>query len=288
MFSKPIIELTGQELKTHCREFFENGMQHYLNFSTKGHQLQSFYNVEVSIPFAIEIADQLIASWAKGLIEQASRENNGGLNSEVTLPCPGDGSDYPRMVDHPHRHKWVNLERSGFIEEHMALFDAVMKPVDFEIIAKTIKDQAGKLVDLGMKSAARDIASFLNLMPRGSFPVLKTAGLEFSKYGGGSSEGMDRYYLIRDLEEALSSLSIAERESGINGVRRSVADIMGQLHRYGVIEDIPTRTKLGNPGILSATVFKNKTKFILSRDHADALLSFIALHGDIELPELAA
>ena len=288
VFSKPILEFTGSELKEHCRSFFEAGMQKFLSFSTTGHQLESFHGIEIRIPYGMEAAESLLATWQRELVEQASKENNGGLNAEIRLPNPGDGSDYPRKIDDPYRMKWIDLKRDGFLEEHMALFDQVMKPVDFNLIEKAIKDQAGSLVDLGMKSAARDLTSFLNLMPRGENPALKPGGLEFSKYGGGSSEGMDRYYLIRNLEEALPSLDIAERDTGIDGICDAVSRIARELHGYGMIQTIPSRTKFGNPAILSATVFKDKTKFTLSREHADALLSFIAIHGDVELPELAA
>ena len=288
IFGKPIVEFTGPELKKHCRSFFENGMNKFLEFSTKGHQLESFHGIEVRIPYSIEAAERLLSTWKRELIARASSENNGGLDAEIRLPDPDDGSGYPDSIDDPHRMPWVNLERQGFIEEHMELFDAIMKPVDFDMIAKAIKDQAGSLVDLGMKSAARDLTSFLNLMPRGSNPVMKTAGLEFSKYGGGSHEGMDRYYLIRDMEEALSALGVAEHETGVDGLCDAVSRITRELNAYGMIRDIPSRTKMGIPGILTATVYKDKTKFVLARDHADARLSFIALHGDIELPELVA
>lgn len=166
IFGKPIVEFTGPELKAHCRSFFETGMNKFLEFSTKGHQLDSFYGIDVRIPYSLEVAEKLMASWHKALIDTASSENNGGLDAEIRLPSPDDGSGYPCKVDDPHRMPWVNLERQGFIEEHMELFDAIMKPVDFDMIAKAIKDQAGSLVDLGMKSAARDLTSFLNLMPR--------------------------------------------------------------------------------------------------------------------------
>jgi len=286
-FSKPILDYTGSELKANCREFFEAGIKQFLVFAMHGARLENRFGINVKPPFAIDVADQLIATWRSALVEQVSREHSEGLNSEISLPCPDDGSGYPRIVEHPQRHEWVQLRSSGLLEEHMALFDSAMAPVDFEAIEKAIKDQARTLVNLGLKSAARDVASLLCVMPRGPMPKLTGKGLEFEKYGGCSPEGMDRYYLLRELEEVMASLKIAENETGIEGVHHGLSSILRELSGFGMIEDIPSRAKFGT-SVFSATVFKNKTKFVLARDHADALLSFIALHGNIELPTLEA
>lgn len=288
MFNKPILNYTGAELRAHLVNFVREGLVAYLEAQERVGTLQSYYFADIRFPGAVTIVDSMLAGWAEELAGQASRQNNDGTDAAITFTLPSDGIKYPwRIADTGLFHAWLDLGDSRPLEDYMAMLDRTLEQTDFEAMAKSIDRQAASLVDLGLKSAARDVADFMNLTHRFRGAKLKASGLEFEHTGGGEYEGRSRYFLQQSIGEAISGFVIAERETGIDGLEDGILAVLKSFNDWSSIEPIPSRTKFGL-GPVTATVFKDKTKFVIASDVADALLSFVALHGDIEIPDLKA
>jgi hypothetical protein len=286
MFSKPILDYTGAELRAHLAGFVRDGLTTYIETAAGVSALQTTYFSDIRFPGVTSIVDGMLRGWANSLQAIASRQNNEGTDAIITLHMPQDGINYPFSVsDSGLFHAWLDLGEHQGIDQYMDMLERTLEQTDFEAMAASIDRQADSLVDLGLKGAARDLCDFMNLTHRHMPAKLKAKGLEFEQYGGCSSEGLDRYHLQEGIRKNISSFVIAERETGIDGLEDGFLAIARGLHGYSAIQEIPSRTTFGF-GPVSAVTFKHKTRFTIAPDAADALLSFIALHGDVELPNL--
>jgi len=299
MFNKPVIDFKGHELKAHLRGFLHDALICGQSLA-EAEQKMEFFGREARYGSGcgVSIVDDALKQWVKKIDAAVTRENQAETNAEISLR----NADivFPRSVPDVGDRGFRNTSRRSFrddliscddtdLEAQMVILDDLLAVVDFDAVAAFFGQQAQSLVKTGYEDAANTIAEFLAL--RGYTPEatkLTPKGLVFFSMYGGVNHGMDRFYFQDDLGKAVDALKIAERDLGISGVAQALSVVQRGLNEYPGFETIPSRTEIGLTNSLSAIVFKGKTKFTLEASRADALLSFIAQYGSVELPDLKA
>ena len=297
MFTKPTIEYRGHELKASLRAFINGALVCSQALAEQARKIE-YYGVEIRFSGGVMVIDDALKEWAKRLETVATLENQAETKAEISLRDAD--LRYPYSVPCDRDREFSGTARRSFRDDlircldtdvpaQMVIMDDLLTMVDFDAMARLIQSQAASLVKAGYEQAANEIAELLGF--KGYTPKatkLTPRGLVFTSMYGGVNSGMDRFYFQQDLAKAADALRIAEADLGISGASGAISNVCQALSRYPSFETIPSRTVLGITGVLSALVFKGKTEFTVEASRADALLSFIAQYGSVELPVLTA
>ncbi len=288
MFDKPINDVTPSELKQSLKDFITRALKLGHEMRVMAAKLEAFGPDVRFRSFGVCLVDDCLSRWITNIEKQATDENAAGTSAEIRL-CYIDAINYPTSVPGGGfysrvitlRDKWMDAE--GSLETQFELLELLLADIRFDAMAKNIREQAGALVSAGYRQAADKIAGFLGLVGRSSkAPTLTDRGYVFESYHGGSSRGMERYDFMRELSSVADEVAVAEEYTGISGVQAALSNMHLQLFRADNNIDLPAQYSMGSPGVLSAKVFKNKTRFVLEQERADALLSFITEYGNTD------
>jgi len=293
MFEKAIITYTAVELKAHLRSFL-------LQAITLGEESQRLaarmapFGCDLSPVRGIRAADSALRTWVRAVEAQASEEyaegtgavlrlaDIEGLSFPNTVPDVGFSADRTESM----RWDWIVAEKRD-LKAQTEVMDKLLESIDFLTLEKGLQIEADGLAEKGKRDAADALANFLNLTGYARKPTaLKPKGLMFTLHYGGTQEGLDRYDFRGVLTQTADAIRIAEDETGIAGLGSTLNGIASELSRTVSHKNIPSRTQMGVPGLLSVTIFKNHSEFVMESSRADALLSFVAMYSTRELRDV--
>lgn len=239
------------------------------------------YGTDIRFLGGVCVADDAFTQWIKDLEKRVTEQYSGETTAEASL-IYGNNGRYPCNgipEDKDLRWEWC---RAGNLAEYEPLLDKTLESIDFDVLSAEIKRQAGSMVGEGYKKAANLFAAFLGLTGYTPDPTLfKGNSLTFSWYFNNSiTDRMDR---TKGLGKLIDCASVVEQDAGITGLQQALDQIRRVIWEASSLEPLQNRTRMGNPAVLEGVTYKQKIKFSMAKDTADALLAFIAQFGDVDL-----
>lgn len=240
---------------------------------------------QVCFPDDSKIISRTLTDWLNELLRDYTAAGRGTTDAVISLDdlssCYTSFS-HVMLPDNVSLERYVNYSRASLSK----VVSLVSQYYDFKGLIKELDYLTDKLQTKGLTQSANQVADALKMVLYHSGHEKNRPAMTGAKASFFLTFSKDDYsyssYFRDKLKKLMDSMRVVEEDAGIDGLHASFIEIYETFYtnNWRIHE---SRSVINETGLVSCIVFKEKLQFKMSREIAEAIISFVKLYSDKEL-----